>query len=333
MAAIPAAEVSDAAVWAHQPGVSVLMLTRNHAPYLQEAVSSVAAQRHGEPIELLIGDDSSSDGTLALAVTLQQRWPALVRVIHASEQVGIRDNFLRLLLRARAPLIAFLEGDDRWVCPDKLQLQCRHLRADRSLACVAGITLNRPPLSPAAGRLGLADLLRRYVAHSSALLFWRDLLIPFPNFPDGALDSMLLTVLATKGDCGWIDQPLSWYRRHSGGYWTGAPRMLRLERSVACIEAIDAYLFGRFRAELAAREIWIHRLEWPLPDRHPWQHWRSSWQILLRHGRRLLGRAPLGLLGLLLWTPLQPAGLVLRRWRRRLALGTRLRALQWSGIP
>lgn len=332
MAAIPANEVSSPAVLAQRPAVSVLMLTHNHSPYLQQAVRSVAAQRLDAPIELLIGDDCSSDDTLTLALALQQQWPALVRVLHASERVGIRDNFLRLLVRARAPLVAFLEGDDCWVSADKLQLQCSRLRADPSLSCVAGITLNRPALSPAAGRLDLRGLLRRYVAHSSALLFWRDLVVPYPNFPDGALDSMLLTVLAAKGDCGWIDQPLSWYRRHSGGYWSGASRLQRLERSVACIAAVDAYLFGRFRAELAARELWIHRLEWPLPDHHPWRHWRTSWQILLRRGPGLLRDAPLPLLGLLLWTPLQPAGLMLRRLRQRLALGTRLRAWRWSAM-
>lgn len=318
MQAIPASETASPALWQQRPQVSVIMLTRDHEPYLAEAVSSVIAQRLEGSLELLIGEDCSADGTLALALALQRQWPAMIRVIHAEVNVGIRDNFLRLLVRARAPLIAVLEGDDRWVHPHKLALQSRLLRADPSLACVGGITLNRPPLGPPPGRdrLDLVALLRRYVVHSSALVFWRDLALPYPNFPEGALDSMLLAVLTARGDCGWIGQPLSWYRRHRGGYWSGAQRSQRLRLSLDCIAVIGAYLGGRYGRELAARELWIHRLDWPLPADNPWRHWLGSWQILWRRGPRLLVLAPLGLLGLVLWTATQPAALLLVRLRR-----------------
>ena len=301
------------------------MLTRDHEPYLAEAVSSVLDQQLEGPLELLIGEDCSADGTLALALALQRQWPAVIRVIHAEVNVGIRDNFLRLLVRARAPLIAFLEGDDRWVHPRKLDLQCRLLRADPSLACVGGITLNRPPMGPMAGRdrLDLVALLRRYMVHSSALLFWRDLALPYPNFPEGALDSMLLAVLTARGDCGWIAEPLSWYRRHDGGYWSGAQRCARLRLSLECIAAIGAYLGGRYARELAARELWIHTLDWPLPANDPWRHWRASWQILWRRGPWLLAQVPLGLLGLMLWTAGQPVALLRGLLRRGLTMALR----------
>jgi hypothetical protein len=127
---------------------------------------------------------------------------------------------------------------------------------------------------------------------------------------------MLLAVLTARGDCGWIGQPVSWYRRHRGGYWSGAQRSQRLRLSLDCIAVIGAYLGGRYGRELAARELWIHRLDWPLPADNPWRHWLGSWQILWRRGPRLLVLAPLGLLGLVLWTATQPAALLLVRLRR-----------------
>lgn len=97
------------------------MLAYNHARWLHQAVESVMCQQLNEPIELLIGEDCSSDHTLDLALSLQRCWPDRIRVIYAPTNVGIRNNVLLLLVRARAPVAAFLEGDDYWVYHTKLQ--------------------------------------------------------------------------------------------------------------------------------------------------------------------------------------------------------------------
>jgi|GEM_PF-674295 len=325
MAAIPAEESADQAALVQRPAVSVIMLAYNHAPWLEEAVESVMRQQIAEPFELLIGEDCSTDHTLELALSLQRTWPEHIRVIHAATNVGIRDNVLRLLVRARASVIAFLEGDDHWVCDTKLQQQLALLKADPSLSCVAGITQNRPVALPPGGRsrFRLPDLLRRYPVHSSALMFRAELAIPYPNFPEGAFDSMLLALLASKGDCGMIFEPLSYYRRHPGGYWTGAERCQRMTLSRECIDAIDAFFFGRFSRELADREFWIYGMDWHLPEHQPWAHWRQSWGILYNQGSRLLARSPGRFLLLSLRTLLQPLSFAIGWLRRRAALGSR----------
>ena len=332
MAAIPAEENSDQAALVSQPAVSVLMLAFNHAPWLQQAVESVMLQQLDEPFELLIGEDRSSDHTLELALNLQQRWHHRIRVIHAPRNVGIRDNVLRLLVRARAPLVAFLEGDDHWVCPTKLQQQLSLLRADRSLSCVASLTQNRPATLPPRhhNRFQLPDLLRRYPVHSSSLMFRTELAIPYPNFPEGALDTMLLALLTAKGDCGMIRESLSYYRRHPGGYWTGAERSERLRLSRECIDALDAFFFQRFRRELTERELWIHRLDAALPAQQTWWHWRQTWRLQLSQAPRLLRRDPLGYMLLIGYTALVPLLFELQGLRNQLALGSRLRRLRAS---
>lgn len=45
------------------PLVSVCMITYNHAPYIRQAVESVLMQKTDFPVELVIGDDASTDGT------------------------------------------------------------------------------------------------------------------------------------------------------------------------------------------------------------------------------------------------------------------------------
>lgn len=335
MVAIPAVEVSDQAALPQKPSVSVIMLAYNHARWLHQAVESVMCQQLNEPIELLIGEDCSSDHTLDLALSLQRCWPDRIRVIHAPTNVGIRNNVLRLLVRARAPVAAFLEGDDYWVCNTKHQRQLALLRADRSLSCVAGFTQNRPVSLPPCNRTSfqLQDLLSRYPIHSSALMFRTELAIPYPNFPEGAFDSMLLGLLGSKGHCGLLFEPLSFYRRHAGGYWTGATRSQRLSLSRECIDALDRFFFRRFRSELTERELWIQRLNAALPAQQPWRHWQQTWQLQLSQAPRLLCRAPLGYLRLLGHTALQPLAFLLQRTRFRLALGARLTKLRANTLP
>ncbi|MFM7312486.1 MAG: glycosyltransferase family 2 protein, partial [Cyanobium sp.] len=123
MLTIPALERSSPDRLPSEPSVSVLMMTRNHEAYLEQAVASVLEQDLQEPFEILIGEDHSADGTLALAFHLQLCHPESIRVLHAEGNVGITANFLRLVARARAPVVALLEGDDYWTDPAKLRLQ------------------------------------------------------------------------------------------------------------------------------------------------------------------------------------------------------------------
>ena len=53
--------------------VSVLMLAYNQEAYIDEAIRSVVLQQTSFPIELIIGDDHSSDGTLARCQAWQER--------------------------------------------------------------------------------------------------------------------------------------------------------------------------------------------------------------------------------------------------------------------
>jgi hypothetical protein len=102
MLAIPTRVVADAGRLDPAPLVSVLMMTRNHQAYLEQAVASVLSQDLAEPFELLIGEDASSDHTLELALRLQQQHPERIRVLHADGNVGITANFLRLVAHIHA---------------------------------------------------------------------------------------------------------------------------------------------------------------------------------------------------------------------------------------
>ncbi|MEB3352751.1 MAG: glycosyltransferase [Cyanobacteriota bacterium] len=329
MLQVPATEYSSCANSEPSPAVSILMMTRNHADFLVESVTSVIHQQFDEPFEILIGEDYSVDHTLHVAQQLRRKYPHLIRVITADQNVGIRSNFLRLVARARAPLLALLEGDDYWTDPCKLRVQCDLIRSHSEYALVAAKTANRQDWLPLLAAYRLPHLLRRYAVHTSTLLIRAEHLLSYPRFPDNVCwESMLLGYLLSRGLCGMIGFEMSYYRRHHGGLWHNANRLQRLEMSRECIDAMDAFFFFRFRSELISREIWIYHLDSVFPSKNSWAYWMQTWNIQLSLAPRLLRRAPIAYAKLLIATAFQPFLIAYQQLRGQLALGARWRKLR-----
>lgn len=90
------------------PLVSVVIPLYNAAPFIGEALASVQAEGH-PALEVIVVDDGSTDGSLALAL---ERFPG-VRAIR-QERAGIGAARNRGVAMARGQVLAFLDADDRW---------------------------------------------------------------------------------------------------------------------------------------------------------------------------------------------------------------------------
>ena len=110
-----------------EPLVSVKMITYNHAPYIGQAIEGVLQQRVNFPIELVIGEDCSTDGTREIVLEYQKKYPDIIRIITSDKNVGARKNGSRTTKACRGKYVAFCEGDDYWQHPDKLQKQADYL--------------------------------------------------------------------------------------------------------------------------------------------------------------------------------------------------------------
>lgn len=109
------------------PKVSVCIVTYNHQNYIEQALLSALTQRTKFEFEVIVGDDASTDGTLAIIKKVAQRFPNL-RVIAHPRNVGVKDNYLSVHNSARGEYVAHLDGDDYWL-PGKLQAQVACLEA------------------------------------------------------------------------------------------------------------------------------------------------------------------------------------------------------------
>src|SRR5687768_13836089 len=111
------------------PAVSVLIPVRNCAPYLDSALESLAAQTFRD-FEIVIVDNGSSDGTDAVIAAWAKREPRL-RAFRL-ERPGLSESLNYAASKARAPLLARLDGDDV-AHPDRLALQVEAMRTRPSL--------------------------------------------------------------------------------------------------------------------------------------------------------------------------------------------------------
>jgi glycosyl transferase family 2 len=129
-----------------QPSVSVVIPTFERRRSVIEAVSSALRQTVAD-IEIIVIDDGSTDGTAAAVGAIDRR----VKVVRrpnggpaAARNAGIRQ--------ARAPVLAFLDSDDRWQ-PRHLEelLGLMESHPGAVLACTGGATLGPDCLNRPAG--------------------------------------------------------------------------------------------------------------------------------------------------------------------------------------
>ena len=119
-----------------EPLVSIAMATYNHERYLQDAIEGIVRQCTDFPIELIIGDDCSTDRTGEIARAYQRAYPGIIRVLSGERNVGMHENGARIISVARGRYLAFCEGDDFWHRPDKLSVQVQLLESDPAISLV-----------------------------------------------------------------------------------------------------------------------------------------------------------------------------------------------------
>ncbi|ANT64609.1 Putative glycosyltransferase EpsE [Prosthecochloris sp. CIB 2401] len=105
------------------PLVSIRTSTYQHVKYIGQCIEGVLMQKTNFPIEYIIGEDYSTDGTREIVLEYARKYPHVIRVITADYNVGAKANGRRCENAIRGKYVALCEGDDYWTDPYKLQKQ------------------------------------------------------------------------------------------------------------------------------------------------------------------------------------------------------------------
>jgi glycosyltransferase involved in cell wall biosynthesis len=246
--------------------VSVALCTYNGARFVAEQVRSILAQRPA-PIELVVGDDDSTDDTLPIVerevAAARAADPAVTTELvmrRHSPGLGVVGNFADALSACRADLIALSDQDDVWA-PDKLARLTALFEADARLQLVhtearlvdaagapLGLTLLDALEATPAERAGLqsgdafAVLLRRNLVTGATVMLRRSLVelaAPLPR--EWVHDEWLAAIAAAQGphSLRLVPEPLIDYRQH-GANEIGARRPTMADRWAKLREPRDA---------------------------------------------------------------------------------------------
>lgn len=100
-----------------QPLLSVIVPVYNGEQYLQNCIESIEAQSY-EPIEIIIVNDGSTDGTLELCVRLAKKYPNLRYI--TTDDLGVSASRNNGIAQAKGEYLTFVDADDR-IHPQMLQ--------------------------------------------------------------------------------------------------------------------------------------------------------------------------------------------------------------------
>lgn len=276
--------------------VSVSITTFNHAPYIRAAVEGVLAQQTSFPIELIIGDDCSTDGTREILAEYAGHHADRIRLVLPLHNLGGGGvpMFAATMQDVRGRYVAMLDGDDYWTSPHKLESQVAHLETHPECSmCYHDVLViqedgSAPPRrhNPQAPTLPItaAKLLARCDVASCSPMFRRESILPLPTwFKDLRVGDLPLYVFAAEhGRIDFLDEVMGVWRLHPHGEWGGLDAAGQQLLIAEMHERFDVASGGRYGDMLRPliREAWYEAaLHQSAMGRHR-DAWRSATRVL-----------------------------------------------------
>lgn len=219
--------------------VSILCITYNHEAFIEKTLASFLEQKTNFPFEIVIGEDGSTDDTLAILRVWAARYPNLIKLLSGQPNMGAHLNWERAYSACTGRYIAMCEGDDRWTDPLKLQKQFDYLETHPDCVMTYGSVQahkeNWIDYSYSGG--AKVDLPAAVLQHAppinSMTVMFRNILgaMPPEKLACGAGDMFIWSLLGQHGYGHYMPSILpSVYNLHAGGTHslTGAANQHRL---------------------------------------------------------------------------------------------------------
>lgn len=220
-----------------QPLVSICCITYNHASYIRQCLDGFLMQKVTFPIEIIINDDCSTDGTTDIIRDYEAKYPDLIKPIYHTENEyskGVRGMFATYCFpKAKGKYIAMCEGDDYWIDPLKLQKQVDFMESnlDYSMCFHNAIRLNERLAKKEritsfcffnkGQEISIESIISNWCIPTASILYRREALnkVEIPRFFSG--DYTLELILASRGKVYYINEYMSIYRVNNGGVSAG----------------------------------------------------------------------------------------------------------------
>lgn len=211
------------------PKVSIVCMVYKHEAYLRQCFDGFVMQKTDFPIEILVNDDCSPDGSAKVIREYEKKYPDLFHCIYQEENQYSKGKMAWwevLFPMAKGEYIAICEGDDYWIDPYKLQKQvdfmeqhpdyvaCFHnarVQYDDHVSLFNALDENHDPTTE--------DIIKRHWFIATPTLFFRNVLHDYPEWRGEVLngDYLLELLLAREGRFYYMDDVMAVYRQDGMG--------------------------------------------------------------------------------------------------------------------
>ncbi len=119
--------------------ISILVLTYNQENYIRETLHSIDKQVTDEKVEVVICNDCSTDNTRGVIeefLMIKQNINVDFKLFNHSINKGMQQNFFWGFNECNGQFIAICDGDDYWLCDNKLDKQFRLLNGNSDIGLV-----------------------------------------------------------------------------------------------------------------------------------------------------------------------------------------------------
>jgi glycosyltransferase involved in cell wall biosynthesis len=215
--------------------VSVCCVVYNHENFIHDTLKGFLNQKTNFPIEVLLHDDASTDGSTAIIKQYEKQYPKIIKPIYQVQNQfskGIRPNIKFNLPRVEGAYVAFCDGDDYWSDPLKLQKQIDFLENNREFTGCAHNTkiITEKEIDDSLmitnyskDTFFIDDFTRGEVYfHNSAMVFRNstELKDAYALLERHNGDWFRLIAFSKFGPIKYLDEIMSVYRVHSKGIWS-----------------------------------------------------------------------------------------------------------------
>ncbi|SMO86559.1 Glycosyltransferase involved in cell wall bisynthesis [Flavobacterium resistens] len=221
------------------------MITYNQKDYISNCIDSILMQRTNFPIEIVIGDDNSTDGTREIIKNYAYEYPDIIKLnLREKRGMGLpgKQNFMTTLEMCSGEYISLCEGDDYWTDPYKLQKQVDFLEANQdcnicfhraNMLEKGELRLHQMPQEFESKPFKYIELLEYFnFIMTASVVFRKPENFYLPKWFNTMLigDMSLYKIVSGTKNIYCLPEIMSVYRIHDKGVWSGMDQMKSKKR-------------------------------------------------------------------------------------------------------
>ena len=109
--------------------ISVVIPSYNRADTVGQTIDSILAQKVDADVEIVIGDDCSTDNAREVLLKYKEQHPDAIRLLFHEQNMGLGANWAMCVKACKGKYICNCDNDDYWHNPHKLQLQLDYMES------------------------------------------------------------------------------------------------------------------------------------------------------------------------------------------------------------